>query len=337
MICTQHSPGRIARWLGAALVVGTLIGSGAAQAQGGADKIIARVNGDSIMESEFYDRLQRLRAQDFLVSVNPLQLRSETAGQLTLETLITERLILQWAAKTQQMPSDADVNGQLAALEKQPNIAQALANKLISEDMMRNSIRVQRARFNLATTAAAVSPPEVEDYYKKHIAQFTTPERWGLADIRISKSDVVDKAEADLKAGKSFPDVAKAYSDDARTKDNGGTMGLVAAADPSLPAPMKEAIKLLKVGEVTPPLKLEVRDMQGKPATIWFILRLTSKEPESVRSFAEVKEQVEQEALLEKAGGYQVADKKIQQFRQQSDIQVSLPGYQSLASTPKKS
>src|SRR5262249_55520169 len=156
-----------------ALVVGTMFGSGAAQAQGATDKIAARVNGDTITEAEFYDRLQRLRAQDFVVSVNPLEMRSETAGQLTLETLINERLILQWAAKTPQLATDADVNARLEIFEKQPNVAQALANKLISEDTLRNGIRVQRARFNLATTAASVSPPEIEDYYKKHIAEYS--------------------------------------------------------------------------------------------------------------------------------------------------------------------
>ena len=42
------------------------------------------------------------------------------------------------------------------------------------------------------------------------------------------------------------------------------------------------------------------------------------------------------EALLEKAGGIQVADKKIIQFRQQSDIRIKLPGYDSLLASPKK-
>lgn len=310
--------------------------SGGARAQG-SDKIALSVNGEFVTEAEFYERLQRVRAQDFIASVNPLQMRGENAGQIVLNSLINERLILQWAAKTHQMPTDAEVNDELETLKKRPDVTQAIANNMVKEETLTYDIRVQRARFNLATTAASVTPQEVEAYYKAHVADYTTPERWGLAIIRTAKPPDVAKIQTDLKAGKPFAELAKAYSEDDRTKASGGQLPPIAAKDPALPAPIREAVKTLKIGEVSPPIKIEFEATANRPKVpVWWFVRLTSKEPEAVRAFADVKPQVERLALLERAGGFKVADAKIADYRKQSEIKIRLPGYQGFASPPKK-
>ncbi|HZO87060.1 MAG TPA: peptidyl-prolyl cis-trans isomerase [Chthonomonadaceae bacterium] len=337
----QGAQRKIAWWLGViggAWLLAAFAGGIPARAQTGADKIAAWVNGEYITEAEFYRRLQNVRAQDFIVSLNPPVFKGDTAGQLVLNALINERLILQWAAKTNQLPTEAQVTADLEKLKKQPAIAQALENKLLSEDTLKFQIKVERARYNLATTAASISPAETEAYYKAHIANYTVPERWGLAAIRTSNPETLNKIEADLKAGKPFAEVARAYSEDEKSKANGGMLGVVSANDSNLPAPLREVIKKLKVGEVSSPVRFDLKDAQGKPrGTLWFIVRLVSREPQIVHPFSEVKEDVERAALLERAGGYAVADKKIQQFRETSDIKINLPGYQSLLSPPKKS
>ena len=67
----------------------------------------------------------------------------------------------------------------------------------------------------------------------------------------------------------------------------------------------------------------------------WFIV-MKHKEPGTTQPFAVVKVQAEQAALLERAGGIQVADKKIADFRQLSDIKINLPGYEFLLPKQKK-
>lgn len=299
-------------------------------------KIAASVNGELITESAFYERLQRVRAQDFIASVNPLQLRGETAGQIVLTSMINEKLIVQWATKTGQMPSDAEVAAEVETLKKQPGLADAIKAGAVTEENLRYDVTVQRARFNLATTAASVTPQEVEAWYKAHQANYTTPERWGLAAVRTSKPDSLPKIAAAIKANKPFPDIVKEYSEDSKNKETGGMLGVVSAADNNVPAPIREAVKKLKVGEITPAIKFDLASGPEKtPGTVWLFVRLVSKEPEKVRPFEDVKSQAERLALLEKAGGYQVADKKIATFREQSKIQISLPAYQSLAPKPK--
>ena len=270
-----------------------------------------------------------MRAQDFIANVNPLQVRPEFAGVLMLNDLINKRLILQWATKTKDLPSDAEINAEAEAAEKQPAVQQALASHMITEDALRFDLRVQRARYNIAVGGQTITPTELETYYQKNAARYGTPERWGLATIRTTKRLNLLKVEDALRAGKPFADIAKQYSDDPNARLKGGELGVVNANDPALPAPLREAVKKLKTGEVSPPVK--VAFPQGN---VWFFMRLTSKEPATLPPLASVRKQVEQQALLERAGGYADADKKIGEYRQSAKIEINLPGYQALMPKP---
>ncbi len=306
-----------------------LVTAGRGGAQNGPEGIAATVNGDIITVSEFYSRLQTLRAQDFLVSVNPVQARPELAGQLLLNDMINRRLIIQWATKTKDLPTDAEIQAELDTLEKQPTVQQALASRLYSEEYLRADLRVQKARFNIATAALKISPAELEAYYKKNAVRYGTPERWTLSVIRTTKRANLPKIEDALRSGKPFAEVAKAMSDDPATNQKGGALGQISSTDPGLPAPLRDAVKKLETGKVSPAVK--VAFPQG---SAWFFVRLTSREPASLPPLDTVRKQVEQQALLERAGGYKEADKKIVEFRQSAKIEINLPGYQSLL--PKK-
>jgi len=208
-----------------------------------------------------------------------------------------------------------------------------LAKHDYTEEMLKQDIRVQGARFKLATVGVKVTPDEVEKYYKAHIADYTTPELLGLSIIWTSNVDTQAKIDADLKAGKSFADTAKLYSEDLTSRDKGGEKPPIYASDPGLPAPIRDAVKLMKPGEVSPAVKLETDRGAGKPKLVtWWRILLRSREPENVRPLADIRSGVERLATIEKAGGLQTGDKKIADLRSQSEIKISLPGYESLES-----
>jgi parvulin-like peptidyl-prolyl isomerase len=302
-----------------------------------ADKIVATVNVDNITQDEFYQRLQRVHGQDFLVPTNPPSLRGEPAGYIVLNSLINERLILQLAAKSNLAANDADVTSELELYRKQENIRKALADHVVTESDLKYDIRVQRGRFNLATNGATISDAEVEDYYNKHKVNYTLPERWRLSTIRTSKQDNLFKVQADLRAGKNFPDVARQYSEDERTSGKGGDAGYFLANDSALPDAIRRAVKVLTLGEVTAPIPIEFDPGAGKEKIkVWWVVKLTEKTPEIVRALSDIKPQLQRVALLEKVGGMQEADKRIGDFRGKSDIKVNLPGYEALLNPSAK-
>jgi parvulin-like peptidyl-prolyl isomerase len=299
------------------------------------DKAVASVNGDAITESEFYARLEHLRGQDFLLPTNPPTLRQETAGTITLNLLINQRIVLQTAAKHNVSPTDAEMAAEMANVMKQDAVKKALSEKSVSENDLKTDVRVQLARFKLATSAVTVSDTEVDDWYRKHIANYTVPEKWKLSVIRTSKFEDIPKIQAEIK-NISFSAAAKEYSEDTRTKAQGGSMGIIFATDMGLPDSIRAAIKRANVGEVTPPIEIEFDDA-GKKIKVWWLLKLEQRDAEVVHPLTEVKLQVQRLSLLEKAGGMKVADDKIEEFRKKADLKISLPGYEALAnsSAPK--
>lgn len=309
------------------LVFGSVAIGNRAVAQG--EKAAVAVNGEIITEQAFFERLQRLRGQSFLTPAN--QLRPESAGQIVLDAMIAEHLLLQAASKANLSMPDDEINTELANLKKQPQVVAGLTGHLFTEQMLKYDIQIQGARFKLATVGVKVSPDEVDKYYKAHLADYTTPERWGLSVIRTGSLETLTKIDSDLKEGKSFAETAKLYSEDTTTKDKGGDSGTIFATDTRVPAALRDAVKLLKPGEITPAVKLEQDAGPGKPRIVtWWRLLVRTKEPESVRPFSEMKVGVERLALIEKAGGYTTADKKTADLRSQSVIKVNIPGYENL-------
>lgn len=322
----------ISRFSLAILLVGmSLSVTHRAAAQG--TKPALTINDEVVTEADVFDRLLRLRAQSFLTG-KPGQegLRSDSAGQVVLESIIAERLTLQTAAKAKVALTDEETNAQLANLKLQPSVVAGLTGHLYTEEMLKYDIRVQGARYKLATAGVKVSQDEIEKYYKAHLADYTLPEQWGLAVIRTSSPETLSKIQTDLKAGKSFAQVAQLYSEDLASKDKGGDIGTIPVDGNRIPTALKDAVRPLKPGEITPPVKLELDAGPGKPKVVtWWLLLLKSKMPETVRTLSDMKIGVERQAILEKAGGYAAGDRKIAEFRSQSDIKVNLPGYESLS------
>ena len=300
------------------------------------DKTVITVNGEEIKKSEFVERLQRVRAQDFVLQTNPPSLRGESAGVLVVNALINERLILQWASKTNQLPTETQVDAEYDKLKTQPNFASGLEKKLFEPSSVKYAIRWQKSRFNLATTAVSLSPGDGEAFYKAHINNYTSQEAWYISAMRTSKIADLPQLKADLKAGKPISELLKTYNEDPQLTANNGVLGPINANEPSVPVLMRDTLKSMKVGQTSDLIKIDADGPPGKPKIPYYwVFQLTRRDPVKVRPFAEVKEQTEQLALLEHAGGIQVADKKISDYRNLSKITIEMPGYDELLPVKK--
>lgn len=131
---------------------------------------------------------------------------------------------------------------------------------------------------------------EIEAAYQANRASFLKPARARLAQILVRvapdapKADA-DKAEARVKeaaakaaaAGADFGALAKTYSEDAPSNQNGGEVGWLDM--PGLMDEVRVAIAGLPVGGVSKPVKTRYG---------WQIVKVLEREEESVRPLAEV-------------------------------------------------
>lgn len=294
--------------------------------------LAATVNGEKITLGEWASRMQSLRAQDFVASVNPLRLRPGTAGQIALESLINGKLLLQYAARTSLLPSEAEVEAELQNLRQQPAIAQALERNTLTEAQLREQIRFDRAAYNVATINQTISAQEVKAFYDRRPELFGRPEAWRLARIRTTSRAALEKVQAELKKGTPFATVAAQLSEDSEEiKKRGGEIGLIVATDANLPAYVREAVQKLKVGEVTPPLQPAPGAAGGTDSkTVFILIRLLEKQEANIQPFEQAKPRAERLALYEKVGGPAALEKKLEEFRKSARIEIHLPEYKDL-------
>ena len=100
-----------------------------------------------------------------------------------------------------------------------------------------------------------VSDEQVKTYYEKNKQRFAQPERRDLRIVLTRNKAKADQAKAALDGGDSWKSVAKQYSIDQASKDNGGQL-LAVAKGQQEPA-LDKAVFGAKRGELTGPVKTQ--------------------------------------------------------------------------------
>lgn len=138
---------------------------------------------------------------------------------------------------------------------------------------------------------ATVTDAALKEYYEENKARYTQPGRRHARHILIASTgdDKADEAKARkayerAAAGEDFAKLARELSDDTGSKESGGDLGNAERAD--FVGPFGDAVWSMKPGEIRGPVKTEFG---------WHVIKLESASPETVRSFEEVRAELEPE------------------------------------------
>ncbi len=191
------------------------------------------------------------------------------------------------------------VKGEKEGLAKTQDFARKL-------DLMRMQVLIQ-ALFDRdggkLRDDAKVSDEEVKAYFEKHPDKFRSPETFSARHILVStRANGTDKprteeeaqarikeAQAALKAGKPFDEVAKAFSDDPGSKDKGGLYEDIAFG--RFVPEFEKAVRDQKPGVVGEPVKT----MHG-----YHLIQVEKVNPSVPQTFEAAKETARQQAAAEK-------------------------------------
>lgn len=183
-------------------------------------------------------------------------------------------------------------------------IIQAWYKSHQSDYLTPESVNLQYAELRLDTIAAQVpvTTEALQAYYHKNEARYRQVEMRHAHHILIAVSNPNDpKADAaalakarevlaQLKAGKDFGALAKQYSADTASAAQGGDLGW-AARTAYVPA-FADALFSMQPGQISEPVKTEFG---------YHIIRLDEVRPAAVKSFDEVRSQVESEYRRDQA------------------------------------
>ncbi len=188
-------------------------------------------------------------------------------GPQLIAQMILIELINQEAAKQHVVITPTQIEARLSEVRKQAEerypgglesvLAQRHQTLASYKDQMMTELKVEAL---VAKTLPAAAP--TVRYHARHLLILTTSAGSPMAPgtppphTDAEALALIAKAQADLKAGKSFEEVANTYSEDPSNKDpntgqgKGGELGIIDAKTPFDPNFLKAALAL-KPGEVT--------------------------------------------------------------------------------------
>ena len=214
------------------------------------EEIIAKVNGDVVLRSDYDASLRELRAEAKRNTQLSDEQRAQQLGEReddSLRDLIDHRLLVQ-RAKDMGVSVEAQVLRQRDEIMRQYKIetVDEFETWVMEEtgqpaedlmDRMRNNFLSQAVMGQEVGSRIVIPRPEIEAYYEEHKEEFVRSEGVHLLQIFFSTEG---KTEEELEAakkkagdiykrvqkGEPFREMAKRHSEDERTAAAGGDIGI---------------------------------------------------------------------------------------------------------------
>lgn len=230
------------RTLYGVLGAATLIAAGLASGADLVERIVARVNDRLITQTEFDKRVDALtKAQQ--QPKDRAQMRLDA-----LDDLIKEKLLAERARELSVSATETEVDEALQRVKAQYNLNTdaefdaALSQSGMTRDdlkaQLKDTITIQKVVGRDVTSHLEVTEDMLRlEYERQKEKLYPIPEQahvWEIV-VRFDKNDFagreraarrISDAQAKVKAGTAFSDVAKEYSE-GTTRDKGGDLGLV--------------------------------------------------------------------------------------------------------------
>jgi peptidyl-prolyl cis-trans isomerase SurA len=263
------------------------------------DRLEASVNSSLILLSDVrnFRETAALRAQlDPLFAGTPVAAQGASAPTSDIvDFLINERMILQAFPVT-----DAEVEQEITSIQTnnridRPGLKAALHEQGYRFEDYFELIRVSAAKRNLIDrdirTKVTISDDDVKNYFYNHYAKSASaPVSYRVRIISLSPStykttaalrEAAQGALKALRAGEPFEEVAKRVSDDP-TAPSGGDLGTL--TDSEMSPLVREALKKLKIGEVSP--------LVSSPQGGYIILKLVDVASAETERFNKMKDEI---------------------------------------------
>lgn len=211
--------------------------------------------------------------------------------------LVTDALIVNEANRRKLKPDAEEVAQQLKDYEQRyandPQWAKARDRVLPAVTKHFNDASlIKRMEATIRQQVPQPTDAQLQDYYKAHPDKFTAPREQRVSTILLavdpsSTSDAWKETTEDANGlikkireeGADFAEMAKLYSKDELTVDQGGDMGYL--HDGMLPGLPQEIVDKLQVGEISEPVRL----LQGVA-----IFKLTDRKQPAPSDFSSVKQ-----------------------------------------------
>jgi parvulin-like peptidyl-prolyl isomerase len=278
--------------------------------------------------------VQEFAAQSGMGELSPGSPQYEAMIQQIMPTLIEFEIAKAYAEEQGITVSESDVNQEIETIKDQISeqaqaqgmnvgreeaFEQALQQAGITEEELRGQLRdqlpIQKVQERV-TGGAEASQEEVERFYEENKeAQFTTPEQRCARHILFNKDQraKAEEVEGQLQNGADFAELARKFSQDPESAENGGDLGCLGQGE-TVPS-FDEALFNAEQGEIVGPVETEFG---------YHVIEVTEIREQSTQPLEEVEAQISEQLSADIQA--QEFSSWIQKQREQRDVRY-LPGY----------
>lgn len=205
------------------------------------DDAIAVIGGTPITRQQLLDRLL-----------------SEYGAQ-TLRSMMLALAVEQEANALQLKVTDEELEQELRVMrqgyDSEEQFYAAMSEQLgMNREEVREDAKYRLLLEKLSVRNVEVTEAEIDRYMEENRAQFEPRHQYQLAIIVVDDGETADSVLSQLAGGADFGAMARQYSLDEFTADEGGELGWVEDQDPFLEPELLEAAGAMEVGDMTGPI-----------------------------------------------------------------------------------
>jgi parvulin-like peptidyl-prolyl isomerase len=283
-------------------------------------KTVASADGIKITQKEVDDYVDFMKSMD---TSGEMALDEESLNYLqanVIDLLIITRLLERYAEENNITVTDEEVKEQLNLIinsyPSEEDFEKILKENDIDREFLEKELRSQLLTekiYNKVTEDVIITDKEVKQYYEENKETlFLVPESAKAAHIlamfpwkkdnseeteegREEARKKIEMIKEKLESGEDFEDLAREYSDDEYTKENGGELGYISKGQ--MVEQFDNALFSLDAGEVSDIVETEIG---------FHIIKVYEYKEEYIEDFEEVKDTVKEYLLsLYKSGKWQ--------------------------------
>lgn len=267
-----------------------------------ADKIVAKIDKDTITRTEFEAEWESIDRSDITTSTT-VNLQDE---KMKVLNLLVDRQLLFAQAKKENLTVDPrlidqEITAEKMAYKSDADFQKALQKKKYTlkeyRDYLEKTLQMQQLLIKYVYSRITVANSEIEQYYAIHSVEYYTPEQVKLRSIFVrvttnatleEKGDKLAKAKLalmKLKLGTGFEDVARSMSD-SENAIRGGDAGYVTKQMLQRTPELAEAVFSLSVGEFSDVIETQYG---------YYIVKVEGKVTGRGKRFWEVRDQIQKD------------------------------------------
>ncbi len=221
----------------------------------------------------------------------------ERYGKDVLRDLVHEKVLSKKFKVT-----DEELNKEIENLKEMYGVQYDLAVQQNGEEAIRDMVKLDLLRQKAAMEDMKVTDEELKKYYNEYKPKVKA------SHILVDDEKTAKDIKAKLEKGEDFAKLAKEYSKDTGSAQNGGDLGWFGPG--KMVEEFEKAAYALKVGEISDPVKTQFG---------YHIIKVTDKEEK--KSFDEMKEEIEFEVKKSKLDTSKVQS-KLDELMKEANVDI---------------